>query len=86
MVANAKVRLAQVVETGGDRDAAERLYRAVVAWSEEPRPHTSREALFFVLAGSPATRALLALAELAEASGDSAAASELRARAELALA
>jgi hypothetical protein len=46
----------------------------------------AREALFVALAGSPATRALLGLAELAEASGDSEAADELRARAELALA
>ena len=86
LVAHAKARLAQVRETAGDRDAAESLYRAVVAWSEDPRQHMAREALFVALAGSPAPRALLGLAELAEASGDSVAADELRARAGLALA
>jgi tetratricopeptide (TPR) repeat protein len=86
LAAHAEARLGQVLEKGGDRDAAGSLYRAVVAWSEEPRRHMAREALFIALAGSPATRALLGLAELAEASGDSEAADELRARAELALA
>src|SRR4029450_12545055 len=32
LIAHAKARLAQVLETAGDRDAAESLYRAVVAW------------------------------------------------------
>ena len=86
LVAHAKAWLAQALEAAGDREAAESLYRAVVAWSEEPRPHMAREALFVALAGSPGTRALLGLAELAEASGDSAGAGELRARAGLALA
>ena len=84
LVAHAKASLAQALEAAGDGEAAESLYRAVVAWSEEPRPHMAREALFVALAGSPGTRALLGLAELAEASGDSAGAGELRARAELA--
>jgi predicted ATPase/DNA-binding SARP family transcriptional activator len=86
LVAHGKAGLAQVLEKGGDHDTAASLYRAVVDWSEEPRRHKAREALFVALAGSPATRALLGLAELAEASGDSAGAGELRARAGLALA
>jgi predicted ATPase len=83
LVSHAKAWLAQALAAAGDREAAESLYRAVVAWSEEPRPHMAREALFVALAGSPGTRALLGLAELAEASGDSAGAGELRARSEL---
>ena len=34
------------------------------------RPRQARESLFLALAGSPATAALLGLAELAEARGD----------------
>ena len=49
------------------------------------RPRQARESLFVALAGSPATAALLGLAELAEARGDTAAADELRGRADLAL-
>jgi predicted ATPase/DNA-binding SARP family transcriptional activator len=85
LVAHAKAWLAQALEEADDRETAESLYRAVVAWSEEPRPHMAREALFIALAGTPGTRALLGLAEIAEASGDSAGAGELRARAGLAL-
>ena len=86
LVAHANARLAQVLETAGDHDAAESLYRAVVAWSEQPRPHLAREALFVALAGSPATRSLLGLAELAAARGEVEVADQLRARAGLALA
>jgi predicted ATPase/DNA-binding SARP family transcriptional activator len=86
LAANAKASLAQALEAGGDAEAAESLYRAVVCWSEEPRSHLAREALFVALAGSPATRALLGLAELAEARGDRPGAEALRARAGLALA
>jgi predicted ATPase/DNA-binding SARP family transcriptional activator len=86
LVANAKASLAQALQAGGDGESAERVYRAVVDWSEEPRPHLAREALFVALAGSPRTRALLGLAELAEARGDTAGAEGLRARAGLALA
>jgi predicted ATPase/DNA-binding SARP family transcriptional activator len=86
LVADAKARLAQIRAAAGDAEGAESLYRDVVAWSEEPRRHEAREALFIALAGSPATRALLGLAELADASGDSESADELRARAGLALA
>ena len=71
LVAHTKASLAQVLEAAGDSEAAESLYSAVVAWSGA-RPHTAREALFVLLGGSPGTRALLGLAELAEASGDSA--------------
>ena len=67
------------------RDAAERLYREVLEWSQTQRPHQARESLFLALAGSPATAALLGLAELAEARGDTASADELRGRAGLAL-
>jgi predicted ATPase/DNA-binding SARP family transcriptional activator len=86
LVAHAKAWLARALEAAGDRESAERLYRAVVAWSEEARPRMAREALFVALAGSPGTRALLGLAEIAEARGDADAADELRARAGLALA
>jgi predicted ATPase/DNA-binding SARP family transcriptional activator len=84
LVADAKARLAQVRAAAGDAEGAESLYRDVVAWSEVPRRHEAREALFIALAGSPATRALLGLAELAKANGDSEAAEALRARAGLA--
>jgi predicted ATPase/DNA-binding SARP family transcriptional activator len=86
LVADAKTRLAQLRAAANDAEGAESLYRDVVVWSEEPRRHEAREALFVALAGSPATRALLGLAELADAGGDSEAADELRARAGLALA
>ena len=49
------------------------------------RPHQARESLFLALAGSPATAALLGLAELAEARGDTAAANEFRGRTGLTL-
>jgi predicted ATPase len=78
LVADAKARLAQVRAAAGDPEGAERLYRDVVVWSEEPRRHEAREALFIALAGSPAARALLGLAELADAVGDSEAADHLR--------
>ncbi|HSC50859.1 MAG TPA: BTAD domain-containing putative transcriptional regulator [Gaiellaceae bacterium] len=86
LVAHAQARLAQVLAAAGDAEAAATLYRGVIAWSEEPRQHAAREALFVALVGSPVTAALLGLAELAEAGGDAEAADELRARAGLALA
>ena len=69
----------------GDAQTAERLYREVLEWSQAQRPHQARESLFLALAGSPATAALLGLAEIAEARGDTAAADGLRGRAGLAL-
>jgi hypothetical protein len=79
-----KARLAQVGAAVGDAESAATLYRSVVAWSREPRRHDAREALFIALVGSPATAALVGLAELADARGDGAAADELRAEAGLA--
>jgi predicted ATPase/DNA-binding SARP family transcriptional activator len=84
LVAHVKARLAQVGAAVGDAESAATLYRSVVAWSREPRRHDAREALFIALVGSPATAALVGLAELADARGDSAAADELRAEAGLA--
>ncbi|MDP9259789.1 MAG: hypothetical protein M3Q31_25015, partial [Actinomycetota bacterium] len=86
LVAHAKARLAQVLAAVGDAEAAATVYRDVIDWSEEPRQHAAREALFIALVGSPATAALLGLAELADARGDADVADELRARAGLALA
>jgi predicted ATPase len=86
LAAHAKAKLAQLLAAAGDSEGAQILYREMVAWSEEPRRHEAREALFIALAGSPATAALLGLAELADVSGDAGAAAELRARAGLTLA
>ena len=84
LVAHARVKLAGVLAAAGDAATAERLYRNVVEWSKGERPHQARETQFIALAGSPAAAALLALAELADARGDAAAADSLRARAALA--
>ena len=70
--------LAQVGAAVGDTASAATLYRSVVAWSREPRRHDAREALFIALVGSPATAALVGLAELADALGDGAAADGAR--------
>ncbi len=78
-VAHARVKLADVLAAAGDAATAERLYRSVVEWSEVERPHRARETQFIALAGSPATAAVLGLAELADARGDAAAADALRA-------
>jgi predicted ATPase/DNA-binding SARP family transcriptional activator len=85
VAAHARVRLGRIAAASGDADGAERLYRQVVEWSQLERPHQARESLFLALAGSPAAAALLELAELAEARGDTAAADELRGRADLAV-
>jgi len=61
LVAHAKTRLAQLLEAAGEADAAAALFRDVLAWSEEPRRHGAREALFVALVGNPATAALAAL-------------------------
>jgi uncharacterized protein HemY len=77
------VKLAGVFAAAGETEPAERLYRRVLEWSETDRPHRARETQFIALVGSPAVEALLGLAELADARGDTAAADELRVRAEL---
>jgi len=85
VAAHARVQLGRIAAASGDADAAERLYREVLEWSQIERPRQARESLFLALAGSPATAALFGLAELAEGRGDTAAADEFRARAELTL-
>jgi predicted ATPase/DNA-binding SARP family transcriptional activator len=81
--AHARVALARVLLAGGDAVGAESLYAAVVDWSGRSRPHRGRESLFLALTGSPATAALLGLADQAEARGDAATAETLRTRAQL---
>jgi hypothetical protein len=68
-----------------DAEAAETLYSDVIAWSDVHRRHEAREALFIALTGSPVTAALLGLAAIADARGDTASADDLRRRAGLAL-
>ena len=85
VAAYARVQLGRLAATSGDADGAESLYRQVLEWSQTERPRQSRESLFLALAGSPATAALLGLAELAESRGDTAAAHEFRGRAGLTL-
>jgi predicted ATPase/DNA-binding SARP family transcriptional activator len=84
--AHARVELGRARAAAGDADTAARLYRQVLDASVRPRPHRMRERFFVTIAGSPSTGALLGLAELAAARGDTEAAEELRARAELAAA
>jgi len=85
VAAHARVQLARNAAAAEDAKTAERVYRQVLEWSQAQRSHTARESLFLALVGSPATAALLGLAELAEARGDTAAAAGLRERAGLAL-
>jgi predicted ATPase/DNA-binding SARP family transcriptional activator len=85
VAAHARVQLARIAAATGDADGAESLYRRVLEWAQLKRPHEARESLFLALAGSPATAALLGLAELAEARGDTAAANEFRGRTGLTL-
>ena len=87
MTAYARVELGRARAAAGDADTAERLYRHVarVVRAAAAAPSCVR-ALFVAIAGSPATGALLGLADLAAARGDAEAADELRARAELAAA
>jgi predicted ATPase/DNA-binding SARP family transcriptional activator len=66
VAAHARVQLGRIAAASGDAECAESLYRRVVEWSERQRPHHARESLFVALAGSPATAAQLALAELTE--------------------
>ncbi len=85
VAAHVRVQLARCGAAAGDVDGAERLDRQVLEWSQTQRPRQARESLFLALAGSPATAALLGLAEIAQARGDTAAADDLRGRAGLAL-
>ena len=82
---HARVQLARIAAATGDADGAESLYRRVLEWAQLQRPHQARESLFVALAGSPATAALLGLAEIAERRGDTVSADEFRARAGVAL-
>jgi hypothetical protein len=84
--AHAQVELGRARAAAGDADTAARLYRQVLDASVQPRPYRMRERFFVTIAGSPATGALLGLADLAAARGEAEAADELRARAELAAA
>jgi predicted ATPase len=86
VTAYARVELGRARAAAGDADTAERLYRNALDWAVRARPHRARESIFVTIAGSPATGALLGLAELAAARGEAEAADELRARAELAAA
>jgi predicted ATPase/DNA-binding SARP family transcriptional activator len=72
LVAHTRARLAQVLERRGDAEAAALLYRAVIEWSNQPRRHDAREALFIALAGSPAEVALLAAGALEVEDGEAA--------------
>jgi tetratricopeptide (TPR) repeat protein len=83
--AHARIQLARIAAGRGDTDTAERQYRQVLERSQTQRPRQAREILILALADSPATAALLGLAELADARGDTAAADELRERAGVAL-
>jgi tetratricopeptide (TPR) repeat protein len=83
--AHARVQLARTAAAAGDTATADRLYRQVLEWSQIERPRRARESLFLALAGSPATAALLGLAELAAARGDNAAADDFRGRAAVVL-
>jgi predicted ATPase/DNA-binding SARP family transcriptional activator len=86
VTAYARVELGRARAAAGDAETAERLYRQALDWSAGPRPHRARESLFVVIAGSPATGALLGLADLAADRGATETADELRARAEFAAA
>jgi predicted ATPase/DNA-binding SARP family transcriptional activator len=83
--AHARIQLARIAAGRGDTHTAERQYRQVLERSQTQRPRQAREILILALAEPPATAALLGLAELADARGDTAAADELRERAGVAL-
>ena len=83
--AHAGVQLARIAAGRGDARAAEEEYRQVLERLRTQGPRQAREILFVALADDPAAAALLGLAELADARGDSASADELRLRAGAAL-
>jgi predicted ATPase/DNA-binding SARP family transcriptional activator len=83
--AHARIQLARIAAGRGDADTAERQYRHVLERLQTQGPRQAREILFVALADDPATAALLGLAELADARGDTASADELRLRAGIAL-
>jgi predicted ATPase/DNA-binding SARP family transcriptional activator len=83
--AHAGIQLARIAARRGDAPTAEQWYCQVLDRSQTQQPRQAREILFAALAEPPATAALLGLAELADARGDSAAADELRQRAGVAL-
>ncbi len=85
VAAHARLERARNAAAAGEADTAEGLFGQVLAWSQQQRPRQAREILFVALAGDPAAEALLGLAELADARGDTAAAEALRGRAGLAL-
>jgi tetratricopeptide (TPR) repeat protein len=85
VAAHARVELGRALAAAGDAGTAEQLYRAVLDWSALPRPRRARETLFVALAADPPVAALLGLADLADARGDTLAAHDLRRRAGLAL-
>jgi predicted ATPase/DNA-binding SARP family transcriptional activator len=62
--AHARVALGRVVAAAGDTETAATLYRNVLAWSELPRQHKSRESLFMALTDDPAAAAAAGLAAL----------------------
>ncbi|HEY2373761.1 MAG TPA: BTAD domain-containing putative transcriptional regulator [Gaiellaceae bacterium] len=85
VAAVARVRLGEIAAAAGDAEGAEALYRQVLEWSQAERPRQTQESLFLALAGDPRGTALLGLARLAEARGDTSAATELRSRTGIAL-
>ncbi len=68
--AHARVGLGRVLAAAGDAETAARLYRDVLAWRGAPRAHGPRESLFVVLAGDPAAKAAVGLADLSEGRAD----------------
>jgi predicted ATPase/DNA-binding SARP family transcriptional activator len=81
LVAHARIALARAVAATGDVPNARSIYELVAAWAQGERTHERIELFFAQLVGSPGSRALLALAELAEAEPDEARAMSLRERA-----
>jgi len=77
---HAGIQLARIAAGCGAARAG-RQYRQVLERSPTQQPRQAREIRFVALADSPATAALLGVAELADARGDTASADELRSRA-----
>jgi predicted ATPase/DNA-binding SARP family transcriptional activator len=55
--AHARVRLARVLAAAGEADTAAALFRSVLEWCDEQRPHEARESLFLALAEDPGAAA-----------------------------